>query len=129
MFHCYLIQNATETKTYVGSTVNIKKRLRQHNGEICGGAKYTAGDCWKPAILLSGFTSWSQTLRFEFIWKHLRVAGIKSGRHTRGLQKRLELLEYLLAKEEWSHLVVITRAEIACLLDCAQEIEDLDTYF
>ncbi len=26
---------------YTGKTTDIKKRLRQHNGEIVGGAKYT----------------------------------------------------------------------------------------
>lgn len=55
--YCYLLQNANETKTYIGSTNNFTRRIRQHNGALCGGARYTAGDCWKPAILLSGFPS------------------------------------------------------------------------
>ncbi len=35
---------------YTGITTDIKKRLRQHNGEIVGGAKYTAAR--RPVRLL-----------------------------------------------------------------------------
>jgi putative endonuclease len=44
----YILANKLNTKTYIGSTVNINRRLRQHNEEIKGGAKYTKGiRCWK----------------------------------------------------------------------------------
>ena len=33
-------------KPYVGSTVDLNKRIRQHNREIKGGAKWTRGDVW-----------------------------------------------------------------------------------
>jgi predicted GIY-YIG superfamily endonuclease len=41
----YLINN-DKNKTYIGSTNNINRRIRQHNGEIKGGAKYTRGCKW-----------------------------------------------------------------------------------
>ena len=139
-YHCYFIQNVTEispngilsstesrkTKTYIGSTTNFTRRIRQHNREICGGARYTAGNQWKPAIILSGFASWPQTLRFEYIWKHIKLQNIYS---RSGINRRIEILEYLLKKEEWSHLTVWTNAEIACNLDCSQPICDLDELF
>jgi len=121
--YCYLLQNVAETKTYIGSTNNFTRRIKQHNGALCGGARYTAGDCWKPAILLSGFISWSQTLRFEYIWKHCRLRDVSS---RRGIVRRFEILEYLLKKEEWQHLTVWTHAEIACVLDCTQVIRDIE---
>lgn len=37
----YLLTNTNNNYTYLGITNNSIKRLRQHNGEIKGGAKYT----------------------------------------------------------------------------------------
>ena len=37
----YLLYNIASNCTYVGITTNKERRLRQHNGELVGGAKYT----------------------------------------------------------------------------------------
>ena len=42
MYYCYILINSNN-HTYVGSTNNLARRLRQHNGEIVGGAKSTRG--------------------------------------------------------------------------------------
>jgi predicted GIY-YIG superfamily endonuclease len=37
----YLLYNTKSTCTYVGITNNPNRRIRQHNGDLVGGAKYT----------------------------------------------------------------------------------------
>ena len=47
---CYILLNE-KGNTYVGSTNNLTRRLRQHNGEIVGGAKSTKGKGpWKVFV-------------------------------------------------------------------------------
>ena len=41
MHYCYILYSSINSKTYNGYTVNPVKRIRQHNGVIKGGAKYT----------------------------------------------------------------------------------------
>ncbi|KAJ0693233.1 putative GIY-YIG endonuclease [Helianthus annuus] len=57
-------------KTYVGVTNNFSRRLKQHNGELNGGAKATqAGRPWICACIVQGFESKSEACKFEFKWK------------------------------------------------------------
>ncbi|CAH8278554.1 unnamed protein product [Arabidopsis lyrata] len=58
----YLILSTTEPiKTYVGITTDFARRLKQHNGEIRGGAKASsAGRPWLCACIITGFTCLSQ---------------------------------------------------------------------
>jgi predicted GIY-YIG superfamily endonuclease len=64
---CYCLINENSRKTYVGATVDLKHRLRQHNGEIKGGAKYTQNDKWTVAFTVEGFDNYNELLKFE--WK------------------------------------------------------------
>ena len=59
--------------TYVGVTNDMKRRLRQHNGEIKGGARYTTLNKhrgtlgrWVLAFLVTGFTKRSDALKLEW---------------------------------------------------------------
>lgn len=51
----YVLVNTSHTKTYVGITNNITRRIRQHNGELVGGAKYTTSNKGNGSWMFYGF--------------------------------------------------------------------------
>lgn len=83
MSYCYLLYS--RNNTYIGATVDPHHRLRQHNGELVGGAKKTKGRVWKRALYVGGFPTWNAALQFEWAWKH-------KGRNRPGLQGKLVAL-------------------------------------
>lgn len=68
---CYMLLSVDGRKTYVGATVDPDRRLRQHNGELVGGARATKGRVWKRRFLVGGFDSEVPALKFEWRWKYL----------------------------------------------------------
>jgi len=64
---CYILQSGLNNKIYIGYTNNFNRRLRQHNGEIKGGAKKTKfARPWYPICHIEGFEDASSALRFEY---------------------------------------------------------------
>jgi structure-specific endonuclease subunit SLX1 len=101
MSHVYLLIS-TNNSTYIGATVDLEHRLRQHNCEIKGGAfatsaKVKAGEIWKRACYISGFPSWSAALQFEWRWKQLSR---KLSPHLFPLERRIIALIQLLKLEK-----------------------------
>lgn len=97
-FFVYLLVS-TNKSTYIGATVNLDRRLRQHNGELVGGAKATKiaikkGQVWERACYVSGFPSWQAALQFEWRWKRL---GRNISRKMNLLERRIRALDMLLA--------------------------------
>ena len=75
MYVYCLISNLSKS-TYVGATVNLDHRLRQHNKEIKGGAHATSikcnqGEVWEPLCYVKGFPTWQSALQFEWRWKQI----------------------------------------------------------
>ena len=67
-YYNYIIYNENGN-TYNGYTTNLSRRLKQHNGVIKGGAKYTKGKGpWKYLAILhdSEWTSVSDAMRVEW---------------------------------------------------------------
>ena len=94
----YVIQSTTSARTYVGCTNNFSRRIRQHNGEIVGGAKYTRGNSWAPVVLVQGFASDQRhALQFEWRLKDRRRRG-KVG--CSGVDRRVTSLHHLLGLEK-----------------------------
>ncbi len=69
----YILEHATTKATYVGATVDLDRRLRQHNKEIKGGAHATGARTneWRRICYATGFPDWSSTLQFEWRLKQL----------------------------------------------------------
>ena len=92
----YIIHN--KGYTYAGVSPDPIKRLRKHNAEISGGAKYTLskGSGWEHVCLISGFQTKIQALQFEWASKHVppRDAG--------GIINRIKKLYILLNKDKWT---------------------------
>jgi len=67
-----------KNKTYIGSTVNINRRIRQHNGIIKGGAKYTRGGKWEYFCVLIDLNHTKNTaLSYEWHLKHIKCKKYK----------------------------------------------------
>jgi structure-specific endonuclease subunit SLX1 len=61
----------SDDKSYIGFSTNYKRRLRQHNGEIVGGAKKTRkSKQWKLVCVVAGFQSKHDALAFEWAFQH-----------------------------------------------------------
>lgn len=64
---CYILRSMISNRTYIGYTIDFPHRLRQHNGELMGGAKRTKKwRPWVPVCLIKGFYESSSALRFEY---------------------------------------------------------------
>jgi predicted GIY-YIG superfamily endonuclease len=104
--YCYILYNLKNNKTYNGYTVNIERRLRQHNCEIKGGARYTtrAQKCdgieWKYLAIISG--SPTQKIALSLEW-HIKYPTNKRPRprEYQGPQGRLEGLKLALANPKF----------------------------
>ena len=86
----YIIFDKSSKKTYIGSTVNITRRFRQHNQEIKGGAKYTRGGKWNPYIILYDIAhTKSSALSYEWHLKNSsrKVIGSSYIKRKKGLEK------------------------------------------
>ena len=101
MSYVYLLVS-TDNATYVGATVDVERRLRQHNKEIKGGAHATGakvdkGETWKRVCYVSGFPDWSAALQFE--WRFKQISRKYFGSVKVPLHRRMEALKMLLDLE------------------------------
>ena len=99
----YLLINTTNNYTYVGITNNQERRLRQHNGELVGGAKYTKAKKGEGSWKFYGWIKANEesilekirSLKLEYRVKYL-------SRKNKGtpIEKRLKAINQILADNE-----------------------------
>ncbi|KAL8542212.1 hypothetical protein ACS0TY_003176 [Phlomoides rotata] len=98
-------------KTYVGVTNNFSRRLKQHNGELTGGAKASrAGRPWICACLVQGFSNKSKAYEFESKWKSI----------SRKLPRKRRCKNQEQAEDSQSHLLLLQHRYAAL-----NQVEDL----
>ena len=100
LFYVYLLLSS-DNSTYVGATIDLDRRLRQHNKEIKGGAHATSakvlkGETWIRAAHVEGFPDWQAALQFEWRWKQLTR---KISIYGHPLHRRIIALKQLLELE------------------------------
>lgn len=100
MSFVYLLESSDKA-TYVGATVDVDRRLRQHNKEIKGGAhatgaKVAKGETWHRVCYVKGFPDWPAALQFEWRWKQLSR---KLPMSMEPVERRKKALEQLLSLE------------------------------
>lgn len=99
MWCCYVLFSTNPrypNHTYIGKTNNLTRRLRQHNGEIAGGARATK--LKKPHEYLCkicGFETEKQALQYEWSFKHPERKKKHNSKYS-GILGRLRAIEYVL---------------------------------
>jgi putative endonuclease len=74
MWFVYVLQSR-RGRTYVGITTDLGRRLRQHNGELAGGARATRGHRpWRVAHALGPIATRGQAQSIEASVKRRRGA-------------------------------------------------------
>lgn len=82
---------------YIGATTDFARRLRQHNGELAGGARRTRGrGPWSPVCQLRGFRTFQEALQFEWAFKH--ACRRRGPLHA----ARVDALRILLRRPRWT---------------------------
>jgi predicted GIY-YIG superfamily endonuclease len=128
--YVYLLVSSDDA-TYVGATVDLDHRLRQHNKEIKGGAHATSikvdkGEIWVRACHVSGFPDWRSALQFEWRWKQLSRKYQSKKIHP--LEKRMKALKELIALER-STTLAVPYTEWASPPEVHLEIEEAKQYY
>src|SRR5580692_510150 len=87
--YCYILRNHHEpdkNRTYNGYTTNPAHRIRQHNQEIKGGARYTkkyGEKTWEIYVLLKGFPDIHNAQQCEWRIKHPARKRIRPARYNK----------------------------------------------
>jgi len=105
IWYCYIIRSINPfyaNLTYNGSTNNMFRRLRQHNGEITGGAKATKGKGpWEPYAILTGFQTHQEALSCEWRIKHPTNHRKRPKKYC-GINGRIDSLNMVLNLDNWT---------------------------
>jgi predicted GIY-YIG superfamily endonuclease len=127
-WYCYFLRNVQPQYrglTYVGSTNDPRRRLRQHNEEISGGAVYThgRGGGWEIYALLTGFPNHKNALSCE--WRCKKPTGNPRAKplpEHRGVKGRIIGLNHVVRLEQWTSQCTVKNCEFPMTLYLASDV-------
>lgn len=102
---CYILRCTDENNknlTYNGKTNDIVRRLKQHNGELKGGAKATKGKKWEVYMLMKGFPDEHNALSCEWRIKHPTKSKKRPQKYC-GVNGRIYGMNEVLKSEKWTN--------------------------
>jgi predicted GIY-YIG superfamily endonuclease len=129
MWYCYILRNTLpqyKNLTYNGSTNDPIRRLRQHNEEISGGARFThgKGGAWEIYALLCGFEDHVNALSCEWRIKHPSgKPGPREKKHT-GVKGRIIALNEVLPLEKWTGKCTIENKNCKYFLYLTEDVAE-----
>ena len=104
-YYCYILNSINpnfSNSTYNGSTNDLTRRLRQHNGEIVGGAKATRGKGpWKYIAIWEGFQTHKEALSCEWRIKHPTNTKKRPIQYN-GVKGRIKSLNLIISLDCWT---------------------------
>lgn len=126
MWYCYILRSTDEKyrrRTYNGSTNDLRRRLRQHNEEIKGGARATKGKGgkWEYCAILYGFPDHINALSCE--WRIKCPSGRPGKREPRynGPSGRVRSLNEILPLPRWTGRCEVDNSETIFYLEVLKE--------
>lgn len=104
-YYVYILESSDCKATYVGATVDLNHRLRQHNKELAGGAHATSikvaqGCTWNRICFIQGFPDWPAALQFEWRLKQISRMLLKTNKADTPIQRRIQALHQLLSLDK-----------------------------
>lgn len=101
-YYCYILTNNINNRTYNGSTNNLHRRIRQHNGMIVGGAHATKEyRPWQYCAFLTGFKTQKEALSCEWRIRHPTNSKKRPVKYC-GCKGRIKSLNYLMTLGTWT---------------------------
>lgn len=95
----YLLVHSLSNKTYIGCTNNKQRRIRQHNGELVGGAKYTTLNKNNGIWLYYGYIDNLDHHTALSVEKKIQIRSRRNCKKVNGstpLERRLNAIEQIL---------------------------------
>jgi putative endonuclease len=125
MDYCvYLLYNTNNNCTYIGSTNNIQRRTRQHNGELVGGAKYTKAKKQNGEWLVYGtINDLNKNLALSIEKKIQKKSRKSTGKTT--IEKRINAIDCILLNfTDYKFIINTTQIHnsVENILDTLQKI-------